>query len=127
LKIATWNVNSLKVRLPHVLDWLAGESPDVLALQETKTRDQDFPVDAFRERGKKGARGDQRLDLAVRNRRARLAMRGHRAQHLRPPGKVLEELARQLDGIPGHAVDAGNRGIVDFGEQVMQGMAELME
>jgi exodeoxyribonuclease-3 len=51
LKIATWNVNSLKIRLPHVLDWLASESPDVLALQETKTRDEDFPAEAFRERG----------------------------------------------------------------------------
>lgn len=51
MKIATWNVNSLKVRLPHVLDWLERETPDVLALQETKTKDEDFPVDAFRERG----------------------------------------------------------------------------
>jgi len=51
LKIATWNVNSLKVRLPHVLDWLERENPDVLALQETKTKDEDFPVDAFAERG----------------------------------------------------------------------------
>ena len=34
MKVASWNVNSLKVRLPHVLDWLASESPDVLALQE---------------------------------------------------------------------------------------------
>lgn len=51
MKIATWNVNSLRVRLPHVTDWLASEQPDVLALQETKTRDEDFPVDAFREIG----------------------------------------------------------------------------
>lgn len=43
MKIATWNVNSLRVRLPHVLDWLAAEQPDVLALQETKTVDADFP------------------------------------------------------------------------------------
>jgi exodeoxyribonuclease-3 len=42
-KIATWNVNSLKVRLGHVLDWLAAEKPDVLALQETKTIDENFP------------------------------------------------------------------------------------
>jgi len=49
LKIATWNVNSLRVRLQHVTDWLQSEQPDVLALQETKTRDEDFPVDAFRE------------------------------------------------------------------------------
>lgn len=43
MKIATWNVNSLKVRLPHVLDWLAGQQPDVLCLQETKTEDGAFP------------------------------------------------------------------------------------
>jgi exodeoxyribonuclease-3 len=43
-KVATWNVNSLRVRLPHVLDWLATAKPDVLALQETKLIDPDFPV-----------------------------------------------------------------------------------
>lgn len=44
MKIATWNVNSLRVRLPQVLDWLARERPDVLALQETKTEDAKFPL-----------------------------------------------------------------------------------
>lgn len=43
MKIATWNVNSLKVRLPHVLDWLASQQPDALCLQETKTEDGGFP------------------------------------------------------------------------------------
>ena len=43
MKLATWNVNSLKVRLPHVLDWLASEQPDVLCLQETKQEDKAFP------------------------------------------------------------------------------------
>lgn len=43
LKIATWNVNSLRVRLPHVLLWLAEHQPDILALQETKTQDVNFP------------------------------------------------------------------------------------
>lgn len=43
MKLATWNVNSLKVRLPHVLDWLASHQPDVLCLQETKTEDKGFP------------------------------------------------------------------------------------
>jgi exodeoxyribonuclease-3 len=42
-KIATWNVNSLKVRLPQVLDWLAAQRPDVLCLQETKLEDKAFP------------------------------------------------------------------------------------
>ena len=43
MKIATWNVNSLKVRLPQVLDWLAAHQPDVLCLQETKLEDVNFP------------------------------------------------------------------------------------
>ena len=50
-KIATWNVNSLRVRLPHVLDWLESERPDVLALQETKVTDEVFPVMEFNEIG----------------------------------------------------------------------------
>ncbi|MEO8938205.1 MAG: exodeoxyribonuclease III [Burkholderiaceae bacterium] len=44
MKIATWNVNSLKIRLPHVLDWLARNPVDVLALQETKLTDDKFPL-----------------------------------------------------------------------------------
>jgi exodeoxyribonuclease III len=51
LKIATWNVNSLNVRLPHVLDWLAAEKPDVLCLQETKQEDSKFPYGALKEAG----------------------------------------------------------------------------
>lgn len=42
-KIASWNVNSLNVRLPQVLEWVAAESPDILALQETKLVDEKFP------------------------------------------------------------------------------------
>lgn len=44
MKIATWNVNSLKVRLPHLLRWLAENPVDVLCLQETKLTDDKFPV-----------------------------------------------------------------------------------
>jgi exodeoxyribonuclease-3 len=44
MKLATWNVNSLKVRLPQVLDWLAAHQPDVLCLQETKLEDANFPA-----------------------------------------------------------------------------------
>ena len=44
MRIATWNVNSLKIRLPHVLDWLVRNPVDVLALQETKLTDENFPV-----------------------------------------------------------------------------------
>jgi exodeoxyribonuclease III len=50
-KVATWNVNSLRVRLPQVLQWLADTQPDVLALQETKVEDKDFPLAAVQEAG----------------------------------------------------------------------------
>lgn len=43
MKIASWNVNSLKVRLPHLLDWLAESRPDIVCLQELKLEDHNFP------------------------------------------------------------------------------------
>ncbi|HVH34071.1 MAG TPA: exodeoxyribonuclease III [Tahibacter sp.] len=43
MKIATWNVNSLNVRMPHLKQWLAAAQPDVVALQETKLEDSKFP------------------------------------------------------------------------------------
>ena len=51
MKITTWNVNSLTARLQHVLDWLAANPVDVLALQELKMGDDKFPFDALREAG----------------------------------------------------------------------------
>lgn len=48
MKLATYNVNSIRPRLPIVLDWLSQHKPDVMCLQETKIQDQDFPVDAIR-------------------------------------------------------------------------------
>ena len=51
MQIATWNVNSLSVRLPQVLDWLTAHPVDVLALQELKLTDDKFPVAAFAEAG----------------------------------------------------------------------------
>lgn len=47
MKIATWNVNSLRVREDVVLDWLEKHKPDVLCMQELKMTDQEFPEDAF--------------------------------------------------------------------------------
>jgi exodeoxyribonuclease-3 len=51
LKIATWNVNSLKVRLPHVMDWLEQHEPDVLVLQEIKQPTEVFPADTLKDAG----------------------------------------------------------------------------
>jgi len=51
MKVASWNVNSLHVRLPHLRDWLGTAAPDIVALQETKTEDAKFPVGALDELG----------------------------------------------------------------------------
>src|SRR3954454_12415451 len=44
MRFATWNVNSVKARLPRLLDWLATTAPDVLCLQETKVPADGFPA-----------------------------------------------------------------------------------
>ena len=51
MKLATWNVNSLNVRLPHLLDWLRDAEPDVVALQELKMVDEKFPHEAIEAAG----------------------------------------------------------------------------
>jgi exodeoxyribonuclease-3 len=51
MKIASWNVNSIRARLERVLAWLAAQQPDVLCLQEIKVQDGDFPTEAFEEAG----------------------------------------------------------------------------
>jgi exodeoxyribonuclease-3 len=51
MKVASWNVNSLRVRLPQVLEWLQDNPVDVLALQETKIVDEDFPIDEIQQAG----------------------------------------------------------------------------
>jgi exodeoxyribonuclease-3 len=51
MKIATYNVNSIRQRLPIVLDWITAHKPDVMCLQETKVQDQDFPVEEIRKAG----------------------------------------------------------------------------
>src|SRR5476649_2774389 len=51
MKIATYNVNSIRRRLPIVLDWIAHHKPYVMCLQETKVQDHEFPVDEIHEAG----------------------------------------------------------------------------
>jgi len=51
MKIATYNVNSIRQRLPIVLDWITEHKPDVMCLQETKVQDHDFPAEAIRKAG----------------------------------------------------------------------------
>jgi exodeoxyribonuclease III len=49
--LATWNVNSINTRLPHIQEFLSNYEPDILCMQETKVVDQKFPRDAFTDRG----------------------------------------------------------------------------
>ena len=49
--VATWNVNSIRSRIDHVKDWLIANEVDILCLQETKTEDQFFPLEAFTKLG----------------------------------------------------------------------------
>ena len=51
MRLATWNVNSLKIRLPQLLDWLAAQPVDVVCLQETKLIDDKFPREALVQAG----------------------------------------------------------------------------
>jgi exodeoxyribonuclease-3 len=79
--VASWNVNSIRVRLPQVLDWLAAEQPDVLCLQETKVPDAEFPFDAFHEAGYEAIASGQRTYNGV-------AMVSRR-----PPENIIREIA----------------------------------
>jgi exodeoxyribonuclease-3 len=60
MKIATWNVNSLNVRLPHLLDWLERARPDIVGLQETKLEDPKFPAAALEAAGYRSAFSGQK-------------------------------------------------------------------
>ena len=51
LKIATFNINGIRARLPNLLEWLEREQPDVVCLQELKAQDADFPIDDIRGAG----------------------------------------------------------------------------
>src|SRR3990167_8653239 len=59
-KIATWNVNSLRVRLPHVQTWMTDVKPDILVLQEIKMPTDDFPLNAFADMGYQAVVSGQR-------------------------------------------------------------------
>lgn len=51
MKLVSWNLNSLKVRLPHLLQWMDVHQPDIVGLQETKLEDKNFPLAAIRGAG----------------------------------------------------------------------------
>jgi exodeoxyribonuclease III len=82
MKLATWNVNSLKVRLPQVLDWLQAQNPDALCLQETKTTDEGFPFADLEQAGYHAIHNGQKTYNGVAI-LARTAPTGCRDRHSR--------------------------------------------
>jgi exodeoxyribonuclease-3 len=100
MKIATYNVNSIRRRLPLVLDWLAIHKPDVMCLQETKVQDQDFPVDAFRRAGYyatfRGMKGYNGVATLSRQEPTRIV----HGLHSGADNEDVRILQTEVDGIP---------------------------
>jgi exodeoxyribonuclease-3 len=98
MKLATWNVNSLKVRLPHLLDWLSRAAPDVVCLQETKLEDHAFPATDIEAAGYRCAWSGQKTYNGV----AILSRTGLEDVSAGIPGFVDEQkrvLAATVDGV----------------------------
>lgn len=93
MKIATWNVNSIKARLPNVLDWLKAAEPDVVLLQEIKTVDDGFPRLEIEELGYDCAVHGQKSYNGV----AILSRRGLEDVSAGLPGDDSDEQARYLE------------------------------
>lgn len=60
MRLATWNVNSLRVRMPHLLEWLAAEQPDIVGLQEIKCLDEQVPLAELEQAGYRVASNGQK-------------------------------------------------------------------
>ena len=90
-KIASWNVNSLKVRLPQVLEWLAAQQPEVLCLQETKLEDKAFPLAEIEAAGYHAAFAGQRTynGVAILSRQPLLAVTRGMAGYDDPQQRVI--------------------------------------
>jgi exodeoxyribonuclease III len=93
VRIATWNVNSIKARLPNLLDWLKAASPDVLLLQETKTQDEGFPFLEIEAAGYRAAIHGQKSYNGV----AILSKRPAEDVRCRLAGAEADEQARYIE------------------------------
>ena len=98
IKIATWNVNSVKPRLAHLLDWLKEAAPDIVLLQETKTIDEQFPLDPILDAGYNAAVHGQKTYNGV----AILARRPIDVELTRLPGDDDDDQARYIEGVIGN-------------------------
>lgn len=97
-KIASWNVNSIRVRLPHVIAWLKENPVDVLLLQEIKTTEEFFPQEAFEDVGYNVALSGQKTYNGV----AVLSKSPIDIIHTKLPGDDHDEQARYLEVVTGN-------------------------
>jgi len=107
LKLATWNVNSLKVRLPHLLDWLGKHAVDIVCLQETKLTDDKFPQAELQAAGYRSVFAGQKTynGIAILMREATTG--APREVQVNLPGFVDEQkrlLALTFDAAPSDAL-----------------------
>ena len=93
IKIASWNVNSIKARLDHVLEYCKNDSADVLLLQELKTTDENFPRDSFADIGWNVATHGQKTYNGV----AILSKREVKVLQIGLPGDDTDEQARYME------------------------------
>lgn len=93
VKIASWNVNSIKSRLPHLLDWLKAAKPDVVCLQETKTVEENFPFFEIEAAGYTAAVVGQKAYNGV----AILSSHPMEIVEKRLPGERLDDQARYIE------------------------------
>lgn len=91
MNLATWNVNSLNVRLPQVLDWLAANPVDALCIQELKLTDDKFPLDAFTEAGYHAAWAGQKTynGVAIISREPGFALVRNNPRYEDPQQRIL--------------------------------------
>ena len=97
MKIATWNVNSIRVRLPNVLKWLAGAQPDIVLLQELKTVEEGFPYREIGDLGYNCAVAGQKTYNGV----AVLSKFPLETEAVRLPGNPADDEARYIEAFTG--------------------------
>ena len=99
MKFATFNTNSIRARLPILLDWLKQESPDILCLQETKVQDQDFPLEPLEKCGYHAAfRGQKSYNgVAILS---RSPLQNPRLDLFEEGDKQARFISGTIDGIP---------------------------
>ena len=102
MKIATWNVNSLKARLPHLLDWLKSATPDVVLLQELKGEETIFPFLEIQDAGYNAAVAGQKTYNGV----AILSKAPIEVLETRLPGDKADEQARYIEAF----IEGGENG-----------------